>query len=353
MMSPHGGPMGNIPTELSVPTLELVDSPRSGSHGSAGRDWVGIAANAHSGIGSGRKRVERLVQELERLGLSGRVAWTQEARSALVAHARADEQCRCLVAVGGDGTVAALVNERPAVPVTVLRAGTENLFAHHFGMSGKPRRVAAMIAAGRAARLDLGETNGRRFALMAGIGFDADVVTRHHLARLGRAGVPRPTNRAAYVEPVLRSSLEYRFPPLTVRIADPGREEELVGTTVFIFNLPRYALGLPIAPDAQGDDGWLDLVIFRNAGPLNALRYLWMIWRGIHLKKGGVEHRRVCQLSVTCPEPVPVQLDGDPAGTLAPDATGAPWTVRVLPRAIDVMVPASYLRQARADVPST
>ena len=47
---------------------------------------------------------------------------------------------------------------------------------------------------------------------MAGIGFDADVVTRHHLARVGHAGVPRPTHRASYVEPVLRSSLQYRFP---------------------------------------------------------------------------------------------------------------------------------------------
>ena len=134
---------------------------------------------------------------------------------------------------------------------------------------------------------------------MAGIGFDADVVTRHHLARVGRSGLARPTNRVSYVEPVLRSSLEYRFPPLTVRIADPGREEVLTGTSVFLFNLPRYALGLPFAPTALGDDGLLDLVVFRNAGPFQALYYLWLVVRGLHLDTPGVFHRRVRKVVVS------------------------------------------------------
>ena len=50
----------------------------------------------------------------DRLGLPSRVAWTPEERSALVAAGgAATRDCRCLVAAGGDGTVAALVNERP------------------------------------------------------------------------------------------------------------------------------------------------------------------------------------------------------------------------------------------------
>jgi diacylglycerol kinase (ATP) len=191
-------------------------------------------------------------------------------------------------------------------------------------------------------RIDLGLTGRRRFALMAGIGFDADVVTRHHLARVGHAGVARPTTRAHYVEPVVRSSFEYRFPPLTVTVVDRGREESLVGSTAFVFNLPRYALGLPIAPDAQGDDGWLDLVVFRDAGPFNALRYLWMVFRGGHLNKPGVFHRHVRRVFVSCAEEVPVQLDGDPGGTVAPGDDGPPWIVEVLPRALDVLVPGSY-----------
>jgi diacylglycerol kinase family enzyme len=311
-----------------------------GSIVSRRRAWVGIVANPSSGRGAGRRDVERLSQELARRNLQARVAWTLDERADLVAESASDPACRCLVVAGGDGTVAALVNERPTVPITVLPTGTENLFARHFGLGRHPARLAATIAAGRLAPLDLGLTGSRRFTLMAGIGFDADVVTRHHLARVGRSGVVRPTNRVSYVEPVLRSSLEYRFPPLTVQIAEPGRDEVLTGTSVFLFNLPRYALGLPFAPTALGDDGLLDLVVFRDAGSFQALYYLWLVLRGLHLDTPGVFHRRVRKVVVSSVAPVPVQLDGDPGGHVAAgDGPDGAWTIEVLPRALDVLVP--------------
>ncbi|WP_145276740.1 diacylglycerol/lipid kinase family protein [Tautonia plasticadhaerens] len=309
--------------------------------------WVGLVANPNSGIGAGRARVSRLVDALGSRGLGARVGWTPGDRAELVRRAGPDSSCRCLVAVGGDGTVAALLNERPRVPITVLPAGTENLFARHFGMTRQPERVAETVASGLALPLDLGEAGGRRFALMAGIGFDADVVTRHHLARLGRAHRVRPTSRVAYVEPVLRASFEYGFPMLRVRVEDPGPAEELLGAMAFVFNLPSYALGLPIAPTAREDDGLLDLVVFRDRGPFAALHYLWLVFRGLHLKRPGVWHRRVRGVRISSDGPVPVQLDGDPAGSIDPDAPD-PWTSRVLPRAASVLVPETYARSLMA-----
>jgi len=301
------------------------------------REWVGIAANAASGRGKGRETVERLAVELGWLGYEARVAWSLADRRELVAAAEGDSGCRCLAAVGGDGTVAALINECPSVPIAVVPAGTENLFARHFGFSRNPRRAAARIAGGHGELMDLGVADGRRFALMAGFGFDADVVGRHHAARLGRTGVLRPTHRAAYVEPVLRSSLAYRFPALTMEAEGvDGDVEILVGTTAFVFNLPRYALGLPFAPSAQADDGWLDLVVFRDPGPLRALHYLWLVVRGLHLDRPGIIHRRVRRVAIQAEAAVPVQLDGDPGGMVLPGAP-APWVVEVLPRAIEVI----------------
>ncbi len=102
--------------------------------------WVGIAANAASGRGKGRVLVDRLADELGRLGWETQVAWSPAERRGLVAAAaEGDAGCRCLVAVGGDGTVAALINECPSVPIAVVPAGTENLFARHFGFEPKPQ----------------------------------------------------------------------------------------------------------------------------------------------------------------------------------------------------------------------
>lgn len=314
-----------------------------------GRPWVGITANAHSGVGHGRARVAKLIHELRKHGLNAKVAWTNEDRAKLVREAEVDAGCRCLVAAGGDGTVAALINERPTVPMTVLPAGTENLFAAHFGIRCRPRELAELISANRIVRIDLGQIGARRFSLMAGVGFDADVVTRHHSARTSRSGGMKTTSRAAYVEPVLRSSLEYQFPTLTVSAKTNGEEEILLGTTAFVFNLPRYALGLPIAPTASADDGLLDLIVFREAGSFHALRYLWLVFRGLHLHRPGVFHRRVRDVSVVATQPVPVQLDGDPGGLLPSGRTAAPWRVEVLPAALDVIVPGSYTQRSRVN----
>jgi len=299
--------------------------------------WVGIAANAGSGRGVGRRAVEELTARLGDSGIHCRVGWTPDQRAALVADAEQDEGCRCLVAAGGDGTVAALINDRPEVPIAVLPAGTENLFARHFRVGRRPDRVARSIVAGRVAALDLGLAGDRRFSLMAGIGFDADVVTRHHRSRLALTGLVRPTNRTAYVEPVLRSSFTYRFPPLSIRVEDEGQEETLVGTTAFLFNLPRYALGLPFAPEASGDDGLLDLVVFRQAGPFRALHYLWLVLRGLHLRRDDVYHRRVRKVTVNSPIPVPFQLDGDPGGEIAATHLSG-LSIEVLPRQIEVIL---------------
>ncbi len=330
------------------------------------QNWVGIVANRSSGLGQGVPLVHRLVGELQRVGLSAEIAWTPEERFALVGRASAHAGCRCLVAVGGDGTVSALVNEQPSVPISVLPSGTENLFAGHFGFSRDITALAATIARGESVAVDLGQGLGRRFVLMAGFGFDGDIVTRHHRSRTSRVGVVRPTHRIAYVEPILRSSLFYRFPTITVRVADPGAEESLVGTTVFVFNMPRYALGLPFAPDAREDDGWLDLVVFRDPGPFQALYYLWRVFCRSHLQHPSVFHRRVKQVVLNAQDMVPVQLDGDPGGIVLPASpagaengqagghdrgldlanhfpagaatqTAAEWKVEILPAALSVM----------------
>ena len=78
---------------------------------------------------------------------SGRkIAWTPEERAALVSQSDDDPHCRCLVAVGGDGTVSDLLNERPRVPLTVFPAGTENLVAQHFGLRRDPVALAARLS---------------------------------------------------------------------------------------------------------------------------------------------------------------------------------------------------------------
>ena len=108
--------------------------------------------------------------------------------------------------------------------------------------------------------------------------------------------------------------------------------ERLRGAFVYVFNLPRYGGGLPIAPEARGNDGQLDLVVFERPGRFHLLRYFSSILRGIRDRLRDVHHRLVKAVRLSSAQPVRAQTDGDPAGTL-------PATVEVVPAALTLVVP--------------
>jgi diacylglycerol kinase family enzyme len=130
---------------------------------------------------------------------------------------------------------------------------------------------------------------------------------------------------------------------LTLEADGPDGLEIVTGTTAFVFNLPRYALGLPFVPHASGVDGFLDLLVFQEPGPFRALHYLWLVLRGLHLNRRGVLHRRVRRVSLTTSAPVPIQLDGDPGGWVFDETAGTTrWEVEVQPAALPVLIPPTH-----------
>src|SRR5262249_9784036 len=127
-------------------------------------------------------------------GVPVRVVWDAVERAGLLGDARALAGVRCVVAAGGDGTVASVINELAAdVPLAVMALGNENLFARAFGLPADPLVLARAIVAGRTRRLALGRATTsagpRRFGLMLSAGFDADVI--HRMARCGAWAVSR------------------------------------------------------------------------------------------------------------------------------------------------------------------
>jgi diacylglycerol kinase family enzyme len=238
------------------------------------------------------------------------------------------DQLRCIVAAGGDGTFNAVVNRASGVPVTLLPLGNENLAARYFHVGRSAGRLAQAIAAAPVRQLDLGRVNGRLFSLMASVGFDAQVVHDVHHARRGHI------NKWNYVGPIMRALSSYPYPVIEVTIEETG--EQLEGALVYFFNLPMYALDLPIARAARADDGCLDLLVFQRPGVVNMARYLGALVLGYHACLPDVQVRRVKRAQVRSKQPVPIQIDGDPAGSL-------PVTIEVAPAALNLIAPAPIL----------
>jgi diacylglycerol kinase family enzyme len=275
-----------------------------------------VAANPFSGAAANPARVAALERELRALGVESRVVWDARQRAAMLGDPAAMHGCRAVVAAGGDGTVAQVLNELPAgVPLAVLPAGTENLFAAAFGFGREPAPLARALAACRTRALDVGRAASagrtRLFALMLSAGFDAEVVRRLGEWRAAGAVGLRRVTRASYVAPIATALLTYRHPALSVSAGDT----RVTGAHCVIANAPGYALDLPLVPAARADDGALDWVVFERGGVGALAMYSWATWRGRHLARADVRAGRATRLSVDAAAPIPVQVDGDPWGS--------------------------------------
>src|SRR5262245_64058454 len=88
------------------------------------------------------------------------------------------DQCDRIVVAGGDGTVNEVLNGLTphSPPIGLIPMGTANVLAAEIGLGSQPREIAKAIARGEPRPVSLGDVNGRKFALMTGVGFDAFVV---------------------------------------------------------------------------------------------------------------------------------------------------------------------------------
>jgi diacylglycerol kinase family enzyme len=289
-----------------------------------------VAANPFSGAGPNRRRVDALVAALGALGAAPRVVWSAAERAAVFADAAAMRGCRAVIAAGGDGTVAQIVNELPpGLPLAVLPLGNENLVARALRFGREPMALARAVVRCRTRALDLGRATAdgrtRLFALMLSVGFDAAVVHRVAAWREADDGLRR-IRRWSYVGPIAASALGYAHTALRVSAEALSTE----AAHCMIANIPAYPLGIALTPDAAPDDGRLDWVVLERRGMLPLAGYCWAALRGRHLRRRDVRAGQATRLTLTAAAPAPVQLDGDPWGT-------TPVTVEVVPRALTVI----------------
>lgn len=306
------------------PTAESKPEPTR-----ALRDRVVIGFNPGSGSGDRSRLIGELAEQIRQSGWEVDVHSVIDEAVGAAEAAAAAGNLRAFVVGGGDGTIRVMVERlNPAIPIVILPMGTENLLARYLGIDRKVETVIRTLHSGTERWMDAGLANGRLFLVLASCGFDAEVVQRVHDRRKGHI------TRFTWLWPAFQTIGAYRFPPLLVS-AEDGREWR-GNRWAFVYNAPRYAMGLRMVPDADPGDGWLDLCTFRRGGLFRGLAYIATIFLGKHRQWTGSQHHRVQALTIRAESEQPVffQLDGDPGGTL-------PVEIRVLPRRVRLLVPGS------------
>ena len=257
----------------------------------------------------------------------------------LVERVNARPQLRAVVAAGGDGTIGLLANRLPeSTPFAILPQGTENLLAKHLEIPFDPAESAEMIEQAIFVKMDAGRANGTLFLVMASCGFDAEVVHQVHKARKGHI------THWTYAKPIIDSIRKYKYPTLSIFCDD--LKKPIKAKWSFVFNAPRYAMGLPIADQADALDGKLDLCAFRGGNLANGLMYLAGILLRRHRRWKDTRIAVASRIRIESNESVPYQIDGDPGGFL-------PLEIQIVPERLNMIVPASWAEKHNLPVNKT
>lgn len=255
------------------------------------------------------ERIRSMVALLEQGGARVDLTLTKGRGDAQRAAAAAKQgSFQRIVAAGGDGTLNEVINGlAPShLPLAFVPMGTANVFALEAGLPFDLEQACALALHGPPRPVCLGSANGRRFLLMAGVGFDAAVVERVNLRLKRRFGKP------AY----LISAMQVLCGPLPGElqvVTDRGDLYRAYGAIVS--NARHYGGRFVISPQADMQDDALAVCLFLRPGRFALLRTAIRIAMGRPPGPGDVRQLRVQSLTATG-SGIPVQIDGDYLGAL-------------------------------------
>lgn len=286
-----------------------------------------IIANPVSGGGRAEVLLPTFRDALEETGFQVQYFLTRRKGDAELEASRRSAS-RILV-FGGDGTINEVINglkDHP-VPFTAIPLGTANLLAREFHLPKKVENVVGMLLEDRILPIDVCAAEKRRFLMVAGIGFDAEVTRRMKSVREGTISM------LSYIGPILRTLLDYGPPSLEVLI--DNKQVAKNASSVVIGNIRNYGGFFSITSRADPCDGLLDVCVFKGRNRRSLLRYgiAAFLKRVPSLKDA--EYYRGKSLKVFSPKPEPVQLDGDFFGT-------TPFSCEIIPEAASLIVPKDW-----------
>ncbi|MFV0463836.1 MAG: diacylglycerol/lipid kinase family protein [Nostocoides sp.] len=231
-----------------------------------------------------------------------------------------------LVVVGGDGMVHVGINAiaETNVPLGIVAAGTGNDLARSLGLPvGDPTSSIETLLAGRIRTIDAVQTRAnastRWFVGVLAAGFDAAVNERANAWTW-------PRGQWRYTMATLRELPVFRPIPYVLTI--DGVRRELSAMLVAVGNAPAYGGGMRVLPQAQLDDGVMDVIILHEASVATLLRVLPLVFSGRHVGHPKIEIVTAREVTVDAPS-VMAYADGERFAQLPVELCLVPGAVRV------------------------
>jgi YegS/Rv2252/BmrU family lipid kinase len=285
-----------------------------------------LLVNPASAGGKGLDALPVVHETLDALGASHRTVLTRSIEHAHEQAGAAAGAGETVVAVSGDGLLrpiaAALKNTESAV--ALVPCGRGNDFARVLGVPSEPAAAARVAVEGAERLVDVANVDGTPFVGIASFGFDSDA---NRIAN----DTKRIKGNAVYLYAALRALAAWK--PAAFSVTVDGSLHQATGFSVVVGNSKAYGGGMYVLPQAELDDGRLDVLIAKETSKLTFLRELPKTFKGQHLDSPHAEFLRGEVIEVATDRPFVIYADGDPIGA-------TPATLRVEPRCLRVIAPA-------------
>lgn len=304
-----------------------------------------LISNPLAGVQSGRRsrQIHEAVAALRSAGIAAELRATacpgdgrQLAREAV------KNGCDLVIVCGGDGTINEVVNGLASshVPLAILPGGTANIAARELGLPGNIAKAARQLPSWRPCRIPLGratwEESGsvrqRFFIAVAGVGFDARIISRLNIRAKLRMGV------IAYGWEAVKQVFRYSFP--SFQFSTDG--STVSATFAVIQRSGRYAGWLKLALPHSIRESDFSCCMFEGSGPTRYFRYAVGVLTqthhrlpDVHFLNGSSIHCR----SSRDRDPIFFEVDGELVGRI-------PVTFEVAPDALTLLAPEPFLSSA-------
>jgi diacylglycerol kinase (ATP) len=214
------------------------------------------------------------------------------------------EGAELVVVWGGDGMVQRCITVLAETDVTlgIVPAGTANVLATNLGIPRDLGEAVRIALKGRERTIDVAKVNGERFAVMGGVGFDARLIDATAKSAKRRFG------KLAYVR---TGAGAIQAPPMSVRVKIDGMKWFTGDATcVLVGNVGTSTGGLVVFPDAELDDGVLDVGVVTAEGALEWLRVLSRVARKKAPQSPFVHVTRARKIDVKLEKSALYEVDG-------------------------------------------
>lgn len=287
---------------------------------------VRFLVNPASGRGTGASHLDRL-RVLASRADAGLVVSRKVEDLAAYARRAAEDGIERLLVAGGDGTMhhAAQGLAGTSCAMGVLPLGTGNDLAATLGVPPDVDASVKRALEGEIRSIDLVRVGETYCVGYAGVGFDSEVTRFAN-------GVKILKGPLVYFYSVIHTLVTFEPPRMKV-VYDGGTFEGKVMFTT-VNNLPRFGGGMRIAPDAEIDDGLLDLVIVREIPKATLLSVFPKVYGGTHVSHPAVFMTRTRRAEITLDRDMTMYGGGEP---VQPVKAGEAVTVEVVPAGLCVV----------------